>query len=266
MAGSLRGRAARRGARMKVVVSSDWHPDWNTHGVARFSEVREAAHRTVDAAIEEDAGLYVFCGDLCNPDRGSSVFRCVELAAEVALRLQEKGITSAWIAGNHDVIEDGTGDTSLSVLRAMAKFTELIHVFERPGFLRVVHATRGSASLIALPFTATSHAYDVEAALADLNAHFGPIHRETIIAGHLNIAGVVPGEESAEMARGREIWLPVEAAKRIGAHVVNGHYHRRQRTKDGVWIPGSLARFTFGEEGNQPSFMVLDTQAPGVRI
>lgn len=244
---------------MKVVASSDWHPDHVTHGVARFAEVREAAHRTVDRAIEEGARVYIFAGDLCNPDAGSSVFRCVELAIEVAGRLADAGIRSIWVAGNHDVIEDASGDTTLSPLRALATFSPHVHVFEKPGYLRHDSLQFGAVNIIALPFTATSQAYDVEATIAELAAQLpaGSKH-ETIIVGHLNIAGVAPGEETTEMPRGREVWLPVAAAKAVARHVLNGHYHRRQRTKDGVWIPGSLARFTFGEEGNEPSFLVLE--------
>lgn len=236
---------------MKLVVSSDWHPDHVTHGVRRFAEVKEAAHRTVDRAIEERADAYVFAGDLCDPDTGSVVFRCVELAVEVATRLAARGIPSAWVAGNHDVIEDATGDTVLSPLRALANMTDEIEVFERPGVF-----ARAGAHVICLPFAATSHAYDVEATIADLGQ--GLERDKTIVVAHLNIAGVVPGEETTEMPRGREVWLPVEAAKRVARHVVSGHYHRRQRTKDGVWIIGSLARLTFGEEGNEPSFLILE--------
>lgn len=237
---------------MKVVSSSDWHPDHVTHGVSRFEEVKRAAHFTVDRAIEESADMYVFAGDLCDPDSGSSVFRCVELAIEVATRLAARGIASAWVAGNHDVIEDGTGDTTLAPLRALANMTHLIRVFERPG----AWMHRGG-QIICLPYAATSHAYDIEAAIKQFSpSSLGK--EKTMIFSHLNIAGVVPGEETTEMPRGREVWLPVAAAMRTARHVVCGHYHRRQRTKDGVWITGSLARLTFGEEGNEPSFLVLE--------
>lgn len=244
---------------MKIVASSDWHPDHVTHGVSRFAEVRDAAHRTVDRAIEEGAGLYVFAGDLCDPDSGSVTFRCVELAIEVAGRLSARHISSLWVAGNHDVIEDGSGDTTLSPLRAIApSLSAKVHVFERPGLARF-ETMKDVVNVIALPFSATSHAYDVEAELTQIASKLPPgSQAKTIVVGHLNIAGVIPGEETTEMPRGREVWLPVEAAKRVARHVLNGHYHRRQRTKDGVWIPGSLARLTFGEEGNEPSFLVLE--------
>lgn len=236
---------------MKLVCSSDWHVDWNTHGIARFAEVKEAAHRTVDRAIEENADAYVFVGDLCDPDSGSSVFRGVELAVDVSTRLAARGIASAWIAGNHDVIEDGSGDTTLSPLRALANMTDMVEVFERPGVF-----SRAGAHVICLPYAATSHAYDVETMLEGLSN--GLEREKTVVAVHLNIAGVVPGEETLEMPRGREVWLPVEVAKRSARYVIGGHYHRKQRTKDGVWITGSIARLTFGEEGNEPSFLVLE--------
>lgn len=245
---------------MKVVVSSDWHGDYVSHGVPRFREVREAVHHTVDVAIEEGAGLYAFTGDLCDPDSGSVVFRCVELALEVAARLSEAKIRSVWVAGNHDVIEDGSGDTTLSPLRAFALMTGMVHVFERPGVYRLSRIRDGveeEVSAIALPFTATSHGYDVESFLRSLDdpAEW-PASRAMVLA-HLNVPGVVPGEETTDMPRGREIVLPVEAAKKCAKYVINGHYHRQQKTESGVWIPGSVARFTFGEEGHQPSFLVL---------
>lgn len=244
---------------MKVVVSSDWHPDVTTHGVPRFREVKEAVHHTVDVAIEEGAGLYLFAGDLCDPDAGSVVFRCVELALEVAARLAEANILSAWIAGNHDVIEDGSGDTTLSPLRALALMTDRVKLYEKPGALRTkqLRAERNEdVSVIALPFTATSHGYDVESAIRELKAGTGT-RESTVVVAHLNVPGVVPGEETTDMPRGREIVLPVELAREHAKYVINGHYHRQQLTESGVWIPGSVARFTFGEEGHQPSFLVL---------
>jgi DNA repair exonuclease SbcCD nuclease subunit len=238
---------------MRVVVTSDWHLDHVTHGVSRFAELETAVHRTVDAAIEEGADAYFFLGDLCDPDSGSCVFRCAKVALDAATRLAAKGIASIWLAGNHDVIEDGTGCTTLTPLLAMAAASESVHVAERPCLVELGDGYR----VICLPFTATSHAYDVEASLLEL-ARGCHDRDKTIVLSHLNVPGVIPGEETTEMPRGREVVLPVAWAKTHAGLVLQGHYHRKQKTNDGVWIPGSLARLTFGEEKHDPGFLVVE--------
>lgn len=239
---------------MKAVVVSDIHLDHVTHGVPRFRELRAAVHRTVDVAIEEQAGLYIFAGDLCDPDSGSSVFRCVEVAIEAAWRLSQRGIPSIWVAGNHDVIEDGTNDTTLAPLRAMNP--DMIYVFEEPGVAKFSDANR-EVYVIALPFTSTSNPYDVEAFLEAAAGTINVPRENVAVVAHLTVPGVEPGEETKEMPRGREVVLPTAIAMKHAALVINGHYHRQQRTKDGVWIPGSLARLTFCEEKNDPGYLVV---------
>lgn len=242
---------------MKIVCTSDWHGDWVTHGVPRFEEIREAVHYSADVAIEEGAGAYVFAGDLCDPDTGSSVFKVIALAVEVARRLAERNIRSFWVAGNHDVIEDGTGNTTLTPLAHLRD--ERVCVFERPGVGVARHRIDvdeyRNIAFFGLPFAATSHAYDVE---DEVRTRKLGDRRDVVVVAHLTVPGVAPGEETTDMARGREVVLPTEACLEKGATVINGHYHRRQRTKEGVWIPGSLARLTFNEEGHHPSFLVLD--------
>ena len=46
---------------MKIVVSSDWHLDWATAGLARFDDIAEAARVVVNAAIELEADLLAVC-------------------------------------------------------------------------------------------------------------------------------------------------------------------------------------------------------------
>ncbi len=245
---------------MKIVVTSDWHLDHVTHGVRRFGELRDAVHRSVSTAIEIKASAYLFLGDLCDPDSGSSTFRATEVAIEAAQRLAGAKIDSIWLAGNHDVIEDGSGDTTLSPLRALAAddvgAEPFVTVVERPKVVSIGYGPGAAFDVLCLPFCATSHAYDVAKTVEQLA---DPSQREdTISISHLNVPGVVPGEETTEMPRGREVVLPTELVKARAKRVINGHYHRQQRTADGVWIPGSLARLTFGEEGNRPGFLVME--------
>lgn len=249
---------------MKIAVTSDWHPDHVTHGVSRFGELEAAVDRTVQEAIERRVDAYFFLGDLCDPDSGSVVFRCVELALRAACGLAAHEIPSLWLAGNHDVIEDGSGETSLTpllalssldVLRRGGDLTPLIQVAERPAVYRIA-----GASVLALPYTATSHGYDPAAQVQiaiDANKPF-------ITIGHLSVPGCIPGEETKEMPRGREVLFPIDALSAEGKpHPLstlrlNGHYHRRQYT-NGVHIPGALARLAFGEEENYPGFLIVET-------
>lgn len=232
---------------MKLVVSSDWHGDAATHGVTRFEEVEAAAKATAFEAIRRKADMYVFLGDLCDPDSGSSVFRCVRLALHIARVLTAAKIPSIWLAGNHDVIEDGTGETTLSPLREAGGMAVVAEQFEPVSFGGLVFAC--------MPFVAaTSPGSRMEARefLQPLTSR-----DRTVVLSHLNVSGVVPGDE-ADMPRGREVLLPEELAHERAKLVLQGHYHRRQKTSLGTWIPGSLARLAFGEENNEPGFLAVE--------
>jgi len=223
---------------MKLLVTSDWHLDHVTLGVSRFEELRSAVQETIDAAIRERVDGYVFTGDLCDPDAGTSVFRCVELAQRTANVLHKNGIPSFWLAGNHDVIEDGRGSSTLSPLREVEGAT----VIEEPMLIK---------GLAFLPFTSPSRGYDPETFLRTCGA------TPAVIFAHLNVPGMHPGEETTEMPRGREVMFPLDFAKKERPMLVNGHYHRAATLP--VYIPGSLARLTFGEEAYDPGFAILNS-------
>jgi DNA repair exonuclease SbcCD nuclease subunit len=238
---------------MRIVITSDWHVDHVSHGIPRYHEIGKAVHDVVTFAIEREADAFLFLGDLCDPDSGSSVFRCVGLALQAAQKLAKHGIDSHWIAGNHDVIEDGTGDTTLAPLKGCA---DGVVVYERPGSSVIMPRQSGDAfQLIALPFTATGFGYDPAEEVRRMRS---TTPAQTIVAAHLAVPGVEPGEETTELPRGREVVLPVADIRPHARTILNGHYHRQQRSPDGVWIPGSLARLTFCEERNHPGFLMLE--------
>jgi DNA repair exonuclease SbcCD nuclease subunit len=261
-----------------VVSTGDWHGDAYLHGTSRFDEVARAVRKSVDVAIERRASLYVFGGDLCDPDSGPVVFRCVELAVECAIRLADGGIPSLWVPGNHDVLEDGSGDSVLSPLRPLcgdgggvlcALSGYGVALSARPG----VYFCDGFA-VVTLPFAPTSHAYDPASHLetvapslvgADGDLRIRPDKR-VLIVSHLSVPGIVPGEETTEMPRGREVSLPLEvlATKFPGAVVSQHHYHRRHSFRSkvrgcpSIHVAGSLARLTHGEEDYVPGINLLE--------
>ena len=251
---------------MKIVLSSDWHGDVVTMGVPRYDEIEAAAMQSAAKAKEENADLYVFTGDLTDPNAGRGAFRSIALAVRVATMLREWRIPSIWLTGNHDVFEDGSGESVLSIFRELALFDTSIQLFDRPGHTFICRQTKHAIPVVALPFTASSHAYDATEELRTNLAAVAPFMekvgaKKCLVLSHLTVPGIQPGEETIDMPRGREVLFPVdEIRNRADVLVLLGHYHRRQTVAIGdatMTIPGSLARLTFGEERNAPGFLYI---------
>lgn len=218
-------------------------------GVRRLEEIEASAWETAKAAKKAGCAHYLFTGDLCDPDKNMNVYDAVRVAQDIALWLAKEKIASHWIAGNHDVIEDGSGTTTITPLKALGG---IVRVYERPALFRF----DDDMTMIALPFVATSHPYSPEKFVTDSLPEVGTDF--LIVAGHLNIEGVIPGEETHEMPRGRDVFYPTKVLGKVPNPklLVNGHYHRRMVTKEGIHVPGTIARLTFGEEENHPSYSI----------
>ena len=235
---------------MKMLVVSDLHLDAATMGVPRLPELErsldQAVHHAADAKVDE----FVFLGDLADPDIGSgALVRALDVLVRVVMKLRcAYGISSKLLVGNHDVIEDGSGDTTLSPLRGIEGVTVLDHP---------TSWVKGDLFFVALPYTATSHGYDVRDFLAK---HL--TDQPTVVLSHLAVEGIQPGEETKEMPRGREVLLPLDMLENPKHLVLQGHYHKGQTfvSPGGaqVHVVGSLARLTFGEEGNEPGYLIVE--------
>lgn len=246
---------------MKILHCSDAHHDWKTGGVRRAEEVEEAFDQTVRTAIAEEVDAYVFTGDLSDPDDGPAALAAATCAISVALRLDAAGIPSFWLAGNHDVVEDGSGRSTLSPLRALAALTGRVRVFDRPALVALPgkpKVARGApARLLALPYPSLANAYDPKLAVEQAVRACGE-GGQVVVATHLQFEGMHAGEESTEMARGREVRFPVESVP-PGWLTIAGHYHDGEtieRAGRQIRIAGSLVRLTHGEERNRPRYLI----------
>lgn len=252
---------------MKFLVTSDWHGDAFTCGLARFDDVARSARATVELAKRERCDGYVFMGDLADP--GPRAHRCSALAIELASDLARAGIWSRWLVGNHDVVEDGSGSSTLSPLASFAARVfraadlsqpDLVGVWDTPEWW---HLSPFSEEIyaISLPHPARGRSYDPVEFIRSV-AGIPVDHRAVIIFGHLTVPGIEPGSETREMPRGREVRYPIEAIReRWGdrAVMLNGHYHRSyRRAESPVIVPGSLERLTKGEAGNAPGCLILE--------
>lgn len=243
---------------MKLLVCSDLHADHVTAGFRRACDVEAAVQMTVDAAIELKVAAWMCLGDVSDPDSGAATIRAIELTLRTAEQLDNRGILNVWIPGNHDVVEDGSGRTVLSPLKA-AKF-RMTRVFDDP-FVNypLAGTSRGRGVVLhPLPFVPRSHAYDPEKVVLGASDHPELDDLTHVFAGHLQLEGAKLGSETYDVPRGRDVAFPSEAVKRFRHRVcLNGHYHRRQMVGE-VQVVGSLERLTFAEEGNQPGFLVVD--------
>ena len=252
---------------MKVVISSDWHGDWHTAGVARFDEIAKAVDVTARAAVEMKAGLYIFAGDLAEVD-GPGMLQTLALAVGVAKDLNQRGIQSIWLTGNHDVIEDGLGTSNLTPM-AEVEGAELVDAPRVIPFAerappmpfgdeaRAKYLTGnapGVKRVACLPFTPRTHNYDPR----EFVRTYGGATPDLVV-GHLMLEGIAAGSETKDMARGRDVFWPLAEIKEYwpGAVLLAGHYHEAQ-VYQGVHVVGSLARLTRSEIHNTPSYLVVE--------
>ncbi len=270
---------------MKIIAISDVHLDARTAGVARYEEAMTALYTAASFAVDNKADLFLFNGDLCNADCGSFAWVCATASLVVAKKLLKNNIQQVWVAGNHDVEENGTNYTTLSPISALLAGNIYGCVFESPG-IRVLSSKNHSdrvtlrgpeTLLIALPFTSSdersTNRYDPYETYPKLyqDALKWEACSQIVVASHLTtIAGSVElGDESQELARGRGVPLPVEqiAKNKIPTLVLQGHFHRKQEVVpkvEGGWphapiqIIGAPVRFNFGEASHAPSFLEIN--------
>lgn len=261
---------------MRLCISSDWHLDKFTSGLCRFDDVTRSVRAVVALAKSERCDGFVFMGDLADP--GPAAHRCSAFAIKVASNLAGAGIWSRWLVGNHDVVEDGSGSSTLSPLAAVPGeiherdfVGRSIDVWDRP----VGEWLLEDVLAVALPHPARGRVYEPEGFIrgdalpAWVREAVGSgmrlqedDARVVIVFGHLTVPGIERGSEVLDMPRGREVSYPVEAIReRWGDRAVclNGHYHRSyRRAQSPVIVPGSLERLTKSEARNEPGCLILE--------
>lgn len=239
----------------RFLATGDWHGDAYTAGVRRFDDVKNAANATAQAARQRSVDYYLFLGDLADPDVGAFWSNQLAIGVKQSLPIECK---SFWLVGNHDVVEDGYGTHSMLPLSACAT------VISEPMAIELRQAISGAAHrpslwLLCFPYTSTARAYSpVDQAKAFCEKV--PKDAQVVIISHLMLEGISAGSETSDMARGRDVFLPVELLTALfpGCTIFNGHYHTAQTFKDVVHLPGSLIRLTKSEVGNVPGYIIAD--------
>lgn len=245
---------------MRLLAMSDLHLDAVTAGIPRATELdsfidavverlRDTTQSEIDMVIV--GGDYYDPGSLRESQHAARLFGYVEKIAEQC--------PSIWIAGNHDVVGDGSILSPLAIAaRWMASPLSVPEIVERPRCVRlgIWETETGNVealSVLALPFVSESPTVSMvecmkqaveEARAAKTNGD------HLVVVGHFTIPGIVPGSEE-DMVRGRDLVFPAELIRSLEPDVViNGHFHRQQVVECGgctIHIPGAPLRMTFGE-------------------
>jgi hypothetical protein len=141
----------------------------------------------------------------------------------------------------------------------------LAQLFERPALVPGSTPKEHTPwRILALPYCATGFHYDPVEKVRELLEP--SLTDPLLVIGHLVVEGVERGEESGELARGRDVRFPREEIVKRARHglvMVNGHHHIRQRHEVAgggtVFIPGSLARLRFGPDAaNKPGAWIIE--------
>jgi DNA repair exonuclease SbcCD nuclease subunit len=248
---------------MRILIWSDAHLDASTAGMARFEDVQQAMNEVTAYAINKNTrcDAVVFAGDLCDPDAGTVVLRAVDAALQMVKSLLYSAVEVAMIPGNHDVVDDCHGRSTLTPLRVLdvgrETFAAELHLVET--YPRIVSV--GHADLLMLPYPPRTMRYDPAEAAAELldeRTKRLAQPRPLLAIGHLQLEGAALGSETTDMSRGADVPYPVEVLRRYNvAAMFNGHYHQRQEVQ-GVICPGSLERLRFDEEKNRPGWAVVE--------
>lgn len=237
---------------MRYLITSDWHIDSRLAGVQRIDEIRGVVSHLAEESRRQDVDVIINCGDFFDPCTPRDLFWATELIRLVRQLHDAAKQGSIWIAGNHDTVQDSWGQTTLSPLAAVADLLPGLHIVEDPTWIP-------GFNTLAIPHPRAGRRVH-GARLDDAVALAQP---GCIVAAHLIVPGALLGSESREMSRGRDETLDAATITALDPCIVlNGHYHKPQVVAGPtpIQIPGALIRHTFGEAGNDPRYLLIDTE------
>lgn len=242
--------------KLRVLASSDWHIDASTAGLERLGEVRAHADHLEAVVREQRVDLFLHLGDVFDPGHLRESHYHAELLRMAAGLNGAATHGSVWLAGNHDVLDEGSPLTTLSPLAAVSRHW-VNHTHNRLDVAELPACyTRGPVAILCMPYVsraamgtpafrrAWADAFEVASAYAG---------GRLVVLSHLSLPNMHPGSEQ-EMPRGREVDFPVEQVLELKpAVVLQGHYHARQVVRVRgleVQVVGAPVRFTFGERAD----------------
>ena len=240
---------------------------------ARLLDTMNAVGNAVSEAMSHNISHILFAGDLFRTAKPSPT---EIMAARQAFQLADEQRTYVlMIPGNHDLPRSAAESSPLELVQ-----TDNVALYDKPN---VIYSEDEGWQLATLPYPNRARMAAVipdYAAMSPEDADNAvSAHLETVIAAmaanlrvgltsilmaHISIDVAEPGAERGIMA-GRDITIPLSAIPEAFDFVALGHIHYAQDFarygRPNVFYCGSTSRLDFGEEGQEKSFVVIDTEA-----
>jgi exonuclease SbcD len=265
---------------MRVAAFADCHIgaygskiDAETALNARLIDCVNSLRFVVDDAKRRGAELLLFAGDMFR----SPTAKPTPTELVFAARAMRGPLPIIAIDGNHDVPRSIGEVTALAPLgnsawlEMVAPHFEVRRVGEQDIQLAYLPWPNRSALAATLPDYQRLSPADADRLIA---AHLESILRglaaqvdpsmPSILLAHISIDSAEVGAERQIMA-GKDITIPLSAIPQEFTFAVLGHVHKPQdfaaQGRPNVFYCGSTERINFGEEGEDKSYVLLDTDA-----
>lgn len=247
---------------------------------SRVVDCLAALDQAVQAALDQEIDLFLFCGDAYKNREPSPTLQR-EFAKRVA-HLASQGVAVFLLVGNHDLPNALGRATAVEIFDTLA--IQNIYVAGRPGTYRV--ETRGGPlQVVALPWVTHSRILSREEykglTLQEVNRLVEKkleniIQNEvaslepgipSVLAAHILVSGARPSSEArmALMQANDALLMPSQVADPAFAYVALGHIHRHQvlNTLPPVVYAGGLQRLDFGEEKEEKGYVMVEISGGG---
>jgi DNA repair exonuclease SbcCD nuclease subunit len=206
----------------------------------RSIDVEEAFARAVDDILKRDVDLVVHSGDLFNQTRPP--YAAIGAAMRQFRRLEEAGIPTVVIGGNHDTPRLRSSGSVFSLMHLVAPRIHFVGGYDT----KVIPFPELDLTVTAIPHGRLTEPLPPAA--------FPNVATRNLLITHGFVPGMEPtahkepGEEEVD-----ETLLPPDFD-----YIALGHYHIRSQPRENAWYAGSTERFGFGDELVKPGYLIVE--------
>jgi len=221
---------------MRIVHTADWHIGLQKDGVldpetglsSRVLEVFRAIDEVVDFVVKEKIDLFLIAGDVFHTSNPHTVYK--KMLLERLLRLEENGVETRIIPGNHDFSK--TDNRKHSLLSIMTYPWKHIKIYTESEVEEI-----SGRFFVFWPY----------------GKILKEIPKNSIVVGHFTISGARVGSERFLVPVLED---PRRKVKGVFFYLL-GHVHSHQFFSN-VLYSGSLTRISLAEKDEKKGFYVID--------